>query len=143
MTQSLCEQELLEANTWLLRFLHLENTYSLLLGGLLACGCIGLPLLAFQIWLTGSGSLSRLPLIAVILVLAGTLIFIIRRVHLKNTFNQIKSRVLKLQRAGFVVYKKPVFLNDILGASAEGLPNDASPINFEALSPDELRYIFS
>lgn len=141
--QPLSEQELIEANTWLLRFLRLEHNYMMLLGVLLICGPISLSVLAIQMWRTGEGSSFRLALATIALVVVGVAAVILRQAHLKRVFGEIQARALKLQRAGFVLYKKPVFLKNILGASEGGLPKDVSSIDFETLSPNELHHIFS
>lgn len=137
--EPLVEQELQEINGYLSRFEDAHRTYVFFIGGALVCTG-GLPILVFAHWLIGSGSIGGAVLMGAAFVAGLFAIGVGWRVRLHRMFREIKSRCLKLRRAGYVVYKKPDFLRNVIGATRDLSESDIEPLDFESIEPSELHY---
>lgn len=142
-TSGLLELELEVVNEQLALFKKAVSRNALMLGLSVTTCLLATPLLALQAWLTNSGS--PLSTLAIGLVTAGTLFAIayssaIRR---DRSFREIKLRALKLQRAGYVLYKKQILLDSILAASDNGPPDGSDAFDFNVLSIKEFEHYFA
>jgi hypothetical protein len=138
ITQSLLDQELSEANTFLAQFEKAQSYVSLFMGGSFL-NAIAVPLRILFNWLTGSGPLLKMIIAGVSVVILGGSIGFWWLSKQNRLFREIKSRCLKLQRAGYIVYKKPVFLGNTLAASISAPDSeDIRVLDFEHITPSEL-----
>lgn len=137
--ESLAEHELHEANQYLVRFEEARRVYVIFGGGSLVCTA-ALPLLLFVFWLIGTESIFRGAIAGVAMLGIGYSATIGWHLRTNSHFRQIRSRCLKLQRAGYFVYKKPIFLRNELGASTDGPKPDVKLLDFEHMTPWDLYY---
>ncbi len=137
--ESLAEQELREANQYLVRFEDARRVYVLFFGGSLV-STAALPLLLLVYWLMGTESIFRGAIAGIAMLGIGFSTAVGWHLRSNSLFKQIQSRCLKLQQAGYFVYKKPIFLRNELGASAESPKPDVKILDFEHMTPWDLHY---
>ena len=137
--ESLAEQELREANGYLVLFEKAHHLYTLFMGGSLISAA-ALPLLLLVHWVLGYESITRSAIAGTTVVGAGFALGFWWRLRSMTLFKHIQSRCLKLQRAGFFIFKKPVFLRNVIGAATEAPNEDLQILDFERLTAWELHY---
>ena len=137
--ESLAEQELREANQYLVRFEDARSVYVLFFGGSLV-STAALPLLLLVYWLIGTESLFRGAIAGIAVLGIGFSAAVGWHLRTNSHFKQIQSRCLKLQQAGYFVYKKPISFRNELGASTDAPRTDVKLLDFEHLTPWDLHY---
>lgn len=135
--ESPAEQALREANQYLVRFEDARRVYVLFFGGSLV-STAALPFLLLVYWLVGTESIFRGAIAGIAILGIGFCAAFGWHLRSNSLFKKIQSRCLKLQQAGYFVYKKPIFLRNELGASTDVLRRDVKLFDFEHLTPRDL-----
>lgn len=135
----LAEQELQEANHYLVRFEKAHHLFTLFMGGSLV-SVAALPVLLLVNWLLGLESLFKGAVAGFSVVGVSVVLGLWWGLQSRSLFKQVQSHCLKLQRAGFFIYKKPVFLRNVLGAARESPNSGLQILDFERLTPWDLHY---
>ncbi len=136
---TLIEEELREVNTVFSRYENAHRNCALFMGGSLVSSA-ALPVLVLVCWLLGSTSILRGALVGGACLLIGFALAFWWRFRRGRLFSEIQVRCLKLQRAGYAVFKKPVFLHNEISATTEALASDREGLDFAKLNADELHY---
>ena len=138
LVDSLLEQELKEIN-WLLSRFHKSHSIWIVLFGGSSASAVALPVILFVHWLGNSGSIVEGAVLGGSFITLGLIIGFWWRFHRENLFKEIRDRCLKLQRAGYKVYKKSVFLTDQLDATLEPVGDNVSVMDFSNIDSRKLR----
>jgi len=142
-SQALVDQALSEINANLIGFRRAFQVESLWMGGLTISVALGIPALGLQAWLLGTGSPLRAVLAGVVLAVVGFTVSFGWRVKRNRLFNATRTAALRLQRAGFQLYKKEKFLNSIVEATRGPLQDGMEIIDFTTVSAYELDAIMA
>ena len=140
MTHPLVAAEIHAANTHLADLVSLSMPHNILFGGALVCGILGIPLLTLWAWLE-----DHPPIQAVVFGVAFVGICLlgskIIEFRMRAAFKRLRTCALKLEYAGYVVFKRPVFFGVALDATSteSELPDNAILIEFRKLSLHEFQ----
>ena len=137
--ESLAKLELREANEYFVRYREAHRLYVLFMGGS-SISTAALPVLLLVHWLLGYGSIVRGAIAGVSMLFVGFSISVWWWLRVNGHFKQIQSRCLKLQRAGYFVYRRPNFLRNELGVCSEMPSSDLKILDFEHLTSWNLDY---
>lgn len=142
MSKELVQQEILEINANLEVFKKAGDVRMLSFIGTFL-GVIALVIvLAIQRWFPEINQSDKVDHMALLMVISCSAIAIAQHMKRKRAFNVIVRAALKLQMAGFQLYKKESFLDTGIAATEDSFPDGATPLNFWKLSAKKLHDIF-
>lgn len=131
--ESLQEQELKEVNVLLPLFKRAHDTYVLFAGGSMTA-TFGLPVILginwlMEGWIPVAGVMTLISLLFVAYFLA-----LFWKMKREKYFSSIKSRCIKLQKAGLVVYMEGNFISRRVTASVNAPDDESDVVKFEQIS---------
>lgn len=134
---TLAKQELAEANAYLAEFNRAHQAYQFFMGYSLVCAA-ALPVLVLVNWLLETSALLRGSLLGLGFVVFWFAICFYWRSRAHKAFRSMRSRCLKLQNAGYSLYKKSEAFRKILDIEPDATRPDREVLDFERIDPWKL-----
>jgi hypothetical protein len=136
--EPLADQELSAANVQLARHLDAASKASLFLG-MSVLFVIAVPAVFVFLQSIGSHAARETAVTGGLLAIASVAYGMWLHMRARSAFSQLRSSCLKLQRAGFVLHMKFEFLHHVLVADPSTEATSGRTLDFETISPRQLR----